>query len=811
MFVARWVFVILASAAAVAASPELRTVHPTGAQRGTTVRFTLSGARLGDAAAVLFYKPGIEVSQLTVENAETVRIDCVIAADCPLGEHPLRLRTASGVTELRTVWIGPLPVVAETEPNDDFAAPQAVALNSTIAGVVQNEDVDYFAVELKAGQRLTAEFEAMRLGRSMTDLYVALLDSRRFELATCDDSALLLQDGYVSAIAPADGTYIVQIREASYGGGGDAHYRLHIGDFPRPAAAFPPGAQPGETVAFQCLGDAAGPIERTVAAPAAAPALWPLFVHDERGIAPSPLPVRVSPLAELIESADLAAAAPPVAFNGVLSAAGETDSFRFNATAGQVFDIHVYARRLRSPLDPVLDLFNSEGGHLAGNDDSIGPDSYLRFTAPADGQFELRVRDHLGHGGPLFVYCVEVDQVRPSFSLTLDRRDTQRPQLLQTVCVPRGNRYAALLRCDRRDVGGPVTLESPSLPAGVSLATDTLAADLAQLPVVFEAAADAPLAGELVALRGRIPLEGGDVVGGFVQEVPLVFGPPNQTVYYSTSVDRLAVAVTDAAPIRVTLVPPAGPLLQNGSMQLLAQIERAEGFAGEVSLHMLWNPPGVSSAPAVVVPGEQASAAFPLNAAGNAAVRSSRIALIARADAGAGDVWVSSQLVELSVSQPYLAGEIQLAATQQGSPASVLCKLTPVRPFEGKAQVALLGLPPKTSASPVEIAAGATEIVFQVACEPDAPVGKHGGLFCELTATENGAPVNHRFAFNGVLRIDPPPPAEVAAQPQPAPPPAAAAQAPPPPKPLSRLEQLRREAAERATGREDSSGDSPKR
>ena len=75
----------------------------------------------------------------------------------------MRVRTATGISELRTFWVGALPVVEEKEPNSDFATPQKIPLNVTVHGIVDNEDVDYFVVECKKGQRLSAEIEGMRL------------------------------------------------------------------------------------------------------------------------------------------------------------------------------------------------------------------------------------------------------------------------------------------------------------------------------------------------------------------------------------------------------------------------------------------------------------------------------------------------------------------------------------------------------------------------------------------------------------------------------------------------------------------------
>ena len=61
--------------------------------------------------------------------------------------------------------------------------------------MADNEDVDYFVVEAKKGDRITAEVEGIRLGITLFDPYVAILDAKRFELASSDDAALVWQDG----------------------------------------------------------------------------------------------------------------------------------------------------------------------------------------------------------------------------------------------------------------------------------------------------------------------------------------------------------------------------------------------------------------------------------------------------------------------------------------------------------------------------------------------------------------------------------------------------------------------------------------
>ena len=44
---------------------------------------------------------------------------------------------------------------------------------------------------------------------------------------------------------------------------------------------------------------------------------------------------------------------------------------------GEEWDFRVRARELRSPLDPVLSIFNAKGKYLKGNDDNAGQPGQL--------------------------------------------------------------------------------------------------------------------------------------------------------------------------------------------------------------------------------------------------------------------------------------------------------------------------------------------------------------------------------------------------------------------------------------------------
>ena len=125
-----------------------------------------------------------------------------IEPNAALGLVDLRVRTATGFSELRTFSVGALKETTEAEPNDEFAKPQKIAFGSVVNGVARNEDVDYYAFEVKKGERITAEVEGTRLGIALFDPYVAIMDSRRFELASSDDAALIWQDAFASVDRP---------------------------------------------------------------------------------------------------------------------------------------------------------------------------------------------------------------------------------------------------------------------------------------------------------------------------------------------------------------------------------------------------------------------------------------------------------------------------------------------------------------------------------------------------------------------------------------------------------------------------------
>jgi hypothetical protein len=794
-----WMF----TSAATAASPSLTAIRPVGGQRGTEIEVTLSGARLGDAKEIVYYQPGITTLALTRVDDNNVKAKLKIASDAPLGLIDLRVRTASGISELRTFSIGALKETDEVEPNNDFAAPQAIPMNVTVTGVAGNEDVDYYAVQAKKGERISAEVEGMRLGITTFDPYVAILNAKRFELASSDDAALIWQDAFASILAPEEGKYIIQVRESAYAGNDSCIYRLHVGNFPRATGVLPAGGKLGEKLRVRWIGDPAGEATTEVTLPAASVPNFGLFRQDTWGISPYPNSFRLSTLGNVMEKEpnddqDHATHfAPPMALNGVIEKPGDVDHFVFAGKKGMTYDFRLFGRQIRSPLDSVMYLGKKGAGTAVGDDDAMAPDSYFRFTCPEDAEYVLWVVDHLGKGGPDYVYRIEVNPVEPKLVLSTNAEQIPLGTGTMAVSVPRGNRQAILVLGTRSDFGGDLNLSAKGLPPGMAMQAPVMAASQAAVPVLFSAKADAPLGGTLASLAGKPADPKLSVPCEFNSAASLVLGQ-NNVIVWSRTVDRLSVSVAEECPYMIEIVEPKVPLVRGGSMGLKVRAIRKPGFKAPISVSLPWNPPGVGSAGGVAIAEGQNEAVIPMNADGSAELRTWQIVVNGASGVASGPIMVSSQLANLTIAQPYLGMTFQSASVEQGKEVDMAIKVAKATDFAGEAEVTLLGLPNKVTTDVKKITKDTTDLVFHLKTDKVSPAGNHTNLFCQVVVTQNGEPILHNIG-TGSLRIDvplPPKPAApapvAAAKPAAAPAPAAAAA-----KPLSRLEKLRLENKER--------------
>src|SRR5580658_7956769 len=373
-FFARILLLAALTAATLAADTQymIDYVLPRGGARGSTVTAEFHGRSLENPKEILFYGSGITAATFVpfAKPGDGFKVKFQIAPNCPLGEHVLRVRTATALSDAVTFWVGPFPQIPESETklgeNDSMARAQPIPMNTTVEGQIlpgPDLDRDYYRVQAHQGQRISVEVEAARLGTlhngGENDLAVRILDANAKELARDDDSALYVQDPVLSIVAPKDGAYFIAIQQQIFYPPRQAWYRAHIGDFSRPTAIFPAGGQAGTTIEARVLGDPTGERTEQIALPSK-PGNFDYFAGGASEHPPSPNVLRVSPYPNVLSGTGLLAgpsaegassartgqeARPtlipslPAALNGILQKPGQTDTYQFSAKKGQSWNI----------------------------------------------------------------------------------------------------------------------------------------------------------------------------------------------------------------------------------------------------------------------------------------------------------------------------------------------------------------------------------------------------------------------------------------------------------------------------------------
>lgn len=770
--------------------PTVSAVVPTGFKQGSELEVTFTGARLADATELLLYDKGVSVVSFEPDGSNKVKAKLKVEDGCEPGLHAFRIATETGITNLRYFGVSPLEQVKELEPNSDFNEPQPIEMNSTVAGVIQTEDVDYFAIDLKAGQKLIVELEGLRLGTEFFDPFVAILDGKRFELARSDDAPLLQQDCVCSFVAKESGRYIIEVRESAFGGNGRCNYRLHVGDFPRPVAIVPAGGKPGETIEANIV-DVTGEtwIEKIVLPKE--PGEFNYIAQRDGKSAPSGNKLRVAAYENVVEQKDakdfksLPAYEGPVAFNGVLEKEGDRDWFKIKGKKNRTFQFKVYARKLlRSPLDSVISIHNAEGRQLAANDDSGGPDSLQNYKFPADGEYLVSIRDQLNEGSPNYAYRIEAGPAPKSVSMTID--ELQR-YVSQTMEVPQGSQMAVLLRVRRSGFGGDLGLRLEDAPAGLELVTPNVAANQSYIPFLIKAGADAKPDASLTSLIAETLPDGAGVKGYLNQRTMLVRGQNNRDMWGHNS-DRLALAVTKKLPFSIELVQPEVPVVRGGSTNYLVRVKRDEGYKETIYLRALYNPSGCRASGSIKIPGDKNEARVPITANTKAALGVFPITILARAKSRNASVWVASDFINFEVADSFFNFKFGKTVAEQGGAGAIGVGIEVKRPPEGEVDFEIVGLPAGVTCpqSKVKLAEGMQQISFPIEVAKDARIGQFKTLYVKAKITRPTGEIL-QTAGRGEVQLTAPPPAASAIAAKPKPKKAAAPAA----KPLSRLEQLR--------------------
>src|SRR5262249_4086657 len=146
----------------------------------------------------------------------------------------------------RLFCIDELPQVMKAANNREIKTAQVLPVPCVVVGRADAEATDYFKIAVKANQRVSFDILGRRLG-SAFDPQITLLDAAGKELpgGFSNDAPGLQTDARLTYTFKAAGDYLVAVRDVSYRGGPDFHYRLRVGDFPCATTPLPLAAKRG--------------------------------------------------------------------------------------------------------------------------------------------------------------------------------------------------------------------------------------------------------------------------------------------------------------------------------------------------------------------------------------------------------------------------------------------------------------------------------------------------------------------------------------------------------------------------------------
>jgi hypothetical protein len=676
--------------------PTLDTVAPLGIARGTTVDLTVEGLNLAGASAIYFSEPGvtgrivrvkevpdlpdirlgsngtlssIDLGPLPPRNQVTAEVE--VSPDADIGPVRFRLLTPLGTSPEGRFLVEPYYGEApDREPNDTPEQAFETFLPAILTGAISKPgDVDYYRIQVKAGQEISFYNGAMLIGSSLQPV-VTILDADLNVAGEFGTNGGAEQVMFAHRFTAA-GAYYVRVADYQHSGRASHFYRIVAGEFPLVLGTYPLGLQKGAAADLTLRGFHVAP-KLKVDGKAAPDSEDTLTLRPEHAFNQVKVALGTEPEVE----SQGGPVSWPVTINGKIATPGATNRYRFTAHKGDDLVFEVNAQRLGSSLDSFLEVLDASGNsieravvrpvwetsitlrdhdsagrgirisawdnlhtgdyvmiggevirvdslplspdndcvfegfggqrtaffdtsteahaidsavykvqifppgaklspnglpvaHLYYRNDDGGPgygkDSLLHFTAPADGDYFVAIRDIQGLGGDQYAYRLTIRHPRPDYRLTVAPRNPN---------VPVGGTVPVTVTAFRTDgFDGPIDVRLEDLPAGLHAAGALIGKG--QISATLALSADAS-----AKLTGAIPLK---VTGR--ASVGAETANPEDQLKLMALMPRPDVVMT-AETKEVTLEP-------GGTAEITVSIARQGDFRGRVPVEVRNLPPRV--------------------------------------------------------------------------------------------------------------------------------------------------------------------------------------------------------------------------
>lgn len=348
--------------------PTLERAELRGLQRGVTQKMKLLGKDLADVSAVKSHSPEVKVSLLTEPKptATMLWVELTVSEQAPRTAIELSAINAVGESARIKLYVDVLPQISE-------AAKELTVLPSLPVGVWGElsplGDADLYEFQAKSGQEIVFELGVKAVASGIPSPRLRLIDDKENLLAT----ALPLmpgEDAFLIHTFKQSGTYRVEVSDSTLGTSKEQFYRLSIGELPFVTLLHPNTVQVGKTSKVTLHGahlhsfpaveiTAKSKGETAVSLPDDFRSRIPLKVLAEEW--------RVENENEPNDSPSVARSVQlPVAISGVLEGGkkfGETDTdvFRFEAQVGKPLMLETLAAQRGSLADTKIEVLYPDG------------------------------------------------------------------------------------------------------------------------------------------------------------------------------------------------------------------------------------------------------------------------------------------------------------------------------------------------------------------------------------------------------------------------------------------------------------------
>ena len=498
-------------------SPQLHRIEPIGLSAPGQVELTMLGADIEGVETLLFEHPGFKA-----EFVKDRTFKLTLSPDIPPGTYDVRAVGRFGITNPRlfSVTRGLLDV-AEVEPNNSPDKAQPIAVNSAVNGSSDGNNQDLFRLTLKQGQRIVIDCQSARLDTEMDPTLVLFAADGRQLASNADYYG---RDPLIDFAAPADGEYLVEVKDLTYRGG--FPYRLVITDRPHIENVFPRAVQAGQTVELTVLGRNLGPGSQ--------PSSWKLgeltldtlrlpvtgstnllptgayrFIEHatQHSVLPTaatctltgeqlsllnanPQIMLVSETPTLVEAEpnDTREQAQPLTLPAIVSGRFDRErdvdwyAFETDEQGGQ-YGFDVYCERIAGRADPYLSV-TDEQGNPVGSIDDFGHriaafDGHLRdpsgsISLQPKTKYRVLVKDTYNRGGARYQYVLSVRKPTPDFFAASIHSSNN---MSGTTVWQGGAAYLDLVIHGKDGFSSSVVVTVEGLPLGLHAAPLTITGD----------------------------------------------------------------------------------------------------------------------------------------------------------------------------------------------------------------------------------------------------------------------------------------------------------------------------------------------